>query len=135
MTPGATLHHVGFVVASIADAGDGLARSLGADWNGEIVHDPLQRARVSFMRCGDDRPAVELVEPDGDDSPLCAFLSKGGGLHHVCYEVDSLDAQLKQSRAAGALVAKAPLPAVAFGGRSIAWVYTRQKLLVEYLER
>ena len=102
MMPGASLHHVGFVVKSIAESGDDLARTLGAEWNGEIVHDPLQQARVSFMRCGGAQaPAVELVEPDGQGSPLHAFLSKGGGLHHVCYEVDSLDAQLKQSRAAG----------------------------------
>jgi hypothetical protein len=32
-------------------------------------------------------------------------------------------------------VVKNPLPAVAFGGRRIAWVYTPEKLLVEYLER
>jgi len=62
-------------------------------------------------------------------------LSRGGGLHHICYEVDSLDSQVRASRAAGCLVVKNPLPAVAFGGRRIAWVYTPEKLLVEYLER
>jgi methylmalonyl-CoA/ethylmalonyl-CoA epimerase len=135
MTARASLHHVGFVVSSIASAGEGFARALGAEWDGAIVHDPLQQARVTFLRCGPDDPAVELVEPDGAQSPLTSFLSNGGGLHHVCYEVDSLDAQLKASRAAGALLARKPLPAAAFGGRRIAWIYTKQKLLVEYLER
>jgi methylmalonyl-CoA/ethylmalonyl-CoA epimerase len=129
------LHHVGFVVQSIAEKGAGLARVLGADWDGVIVHDPLQQARVSFMRCGGDTAAVELVEPDSVESPLQAFVTKGGGLHHICYEVESLEAQLKESRAHGALIVKPPLPAVAFGGRMIAWVYTRQGLLVEYLGR
>jgi len=124
------------VVASIAELGQDFAHSIGAPWDGEVIHDPLQQASVTFVRCGGpDTPAIELVEPAGENSPLRKFVMKGGGLHHVCYEVDSLDAQLEQSRAAGCLVVKNPLPAVAFGGRRIAWVYTRQKLLVEYLER
>jgi methylmalonyl-CoA/ethylmalonyl-CoA epimerase len=132
----ASFHHVGYVVSSIADIGGDFARSLGAEWDGVIIHDPLQEARVTFLRCGGpETPAVELVEPAGDKSPLHKIVAKGGGLHHICYEVDSLDAQLAQSRAAGCLVVKNPLPAVAFGGRRIAWAYTRQKLLVEYLER
>jgi methylmalonyl-CoA/ethylmalonyl-CoA epimerase len=132
----ASFHHVGYVVASIADVGQDFARSLGAHWDGAIIHDPVQEARVTFMRCGGpEAPAVELVEPAGEKSPLHKVVAKGGGLHHVCYEVDSLDRQLEGSRAAGCLIVKNPLPAVAFGGRRIAWVYTRQKLLVEYLER
>src|ERR1700741_4801185 len=131
----ASFHHVGYVVSSIAKVGEDFARSLGAKWDGVIIHDPLQEARVTFMRCGGpETPAVELVEPAGDKSPLHKVAAKGGGLHHICYEVDSLEVQLPQSRAAGSLVVKDPLPAVAFGGRRIAWVYTRQKLLVEYLE-
>ena len=132
----ASFHHVGYVVSSIAKIGQDFARSIGAEWDGTIIHDPLQEARVTFIRCGGpETPAVELVEPAGDKSPLHKIVAKGGGLHHICYEVDSLDVQLPQSRAAGCLVVKDPLPAVAFGGRRIAWVYTRQKLLVEYLER
>ncbi len=134
--PATTLHHVGYVVKSIAGIGEDFARSLGIEWNGEIILDPLQEAKVTFLFCGSGQgPAIELVEPAGDQSPLHKFLAKGGGLHHVCYEVDSLEAQLQHSRSVGCLVVRRPLPAVAFGGRKIAWVYTRQKLLVEYLER
>ena len=132
----ATLHHVGFVVSSIAELGRDFARSLGATWDGEIIHDPLQQARVTFMCCGGSGdPAIELVEPDGERSPLHKHLAKGGGLHHICHEVDSIEAQLAHCRSTGALIVKQPLPAVAFHGRRIAWVYTKEKLLVEYLER
>jgi len=132
----ATFHHVGYGVASIAAVAHDFARSIGAPWDGVIIHDPLQQARVTFLRrAGPETPAIELVEPAGEKSPLHRFVAKGGGLHHICYEVESLEAQLDQSRAAGCLIVKNPLPAVAFGGRRIAWVYTPQKLLVEYLER
>lgn len=131
-----SFHHVGFAMDSIEKSGPGFAKSLGATWDGNIIHDPLQEARVTFLRTrGPETPAVELIEPAGEKSPLHKFLVKSGGLHHVCYEVDSLDAQLEQSRAAGCLIVKQPLPAVAFGGRRIAWVYTAEKLLIEYLER
>jgi methylmalonyl-CoA/ethylmalonyl-CoA epimerase len=132
----ASFHHVGFAVTSIEKAAPGFAKSLGAEWDGQIIHDPLQEARVTFLYSGDEgNPAVELVEPAGEASRLYKFLGRGGGLHHICYEVDSLDAQLRESRAAGCLVVKNPLPAAAFAGRRIAWVYTPEKLLVEYLER
>lgn len=128
-------HHVGYVVASIADVGAPFAQSLGMTWDGLVIHDPLQLARVTFLRSAANDPAIELVEPAGDDSPLHKFVAKGGGLHHVCYEVDALEPKLEECRRAGCLIVKQPLPAVAFGGRRIAWVFTRQKLLVEYLER
>jgi len=128
------LHHVGFVVASIEQTVDGMARSLGLRWHGEVFADPIQRVKVTFL--GEDgTPQVELVEPDAADSPVGAFLARGGGLHHLCYEVGDLDAQLGEVRTARAIIVRQPAPAVAFAGRRIAWVYTRDKLLIEYLER
>jgi len=132
----ATFHHVGFVVGSISQLGSNFARSLGAEWDGQIIHDPLQQARVTFLQCGESgNPTIELVEPDSEESPLKKFVAKGGGLHHICYEVDRLEAQLDFCRKQGSLIVRKPLPAAAFQGRRIAWVYTKQKLLVEYLER
>jgi methylmalonyl-CoA/ethylmalonyl-CoA epimerase len=123
-------------VTAIAQVGEHFAKTVGAEWDGKIIHDPLQSANVAFLRWRAPKSsALELLEPAGTETPLHKFLAKGGGLHHICYEVDSLEEQLKQSRSSGCLIAKAPLPAVAFGGRRIAWVYTPQKLLIEYLER
>ncbi|MGA7906772.1 MAG: VOC family protein [Candidatus Sulfotelmatobacter sp.] len=134
-TPVGTLHHVGFVVASIVDSAPGLAAVLDSDWDGEIILDPLQAARVSFLQSkAAGNPLFELVEPSEIDSPVGKFLARGGGLHHVCYQVKNLEEQLQRSREKGALVVRPPVPAVAFGGRRIAWVFTKTKLLIEYLE-
>jgi len=110
--------------------------SLGADWDKTIFHDPLQKARVAFLRtpCPADA-LIELVEPAGEGSPILQFLQKGGGLHHLCYEVEDLDAHLRTMRQKGAVVVRRPLPAVAFENRRIAWTFTGQKLLLEFLER
>jgi methylmalonyl-CoA/ethylmalonyl-CoA epimerase len=131
-----TFHHVGFVVASIQNSIQGFVDSLQAEWDGTIFHDPNQAVRVTFLRGRDAaNPTLELVEPAAEDSPVIPFLKRGGGLHHLCYEIDALEDQMALSRAQGGLVVKPPLPAVAFGGRRIAWVYTKNKLLLEYLER
>ena len=129
------LHHFGFVVADIRSKIEGFARSVGASWDSKIFHDPLQKVRVSFVQyAGPGDAQIELVEPAAQDSPVLNFLKKGGGLHHLCYEVSDLEAHLRKVREEGAMIVKPPLPAVAFENRRVAWVLTRQRLLLEFLE-
>jgi methylmalonyl-CoA/ethylmalonyl-CoA epimerase len=130
------LHHVGFAIHNIEKEVAAFGSSILASWNGKIFHDPLQKVRVTFLQTPNPTDAmVELVEPAADDSPVGQFLKRGGGLHHLCYEVAELDAHLEKMRAGGGIIIKPPLPAVAFENRRIAWVVTRQKLLLEFLER
>ncbi|HEV2326207.1 MAG TPA: VOC family protein [Terracidiphilus sp.] len=129
------LHHVGYVVASIEESGDSFARALGAKWDRKIVFDPIQNVRVTFLEGGSATDStVELVEPAGPGSPVSHFLERGGGLHHLCFEVDALEEHLGLCKSTGTIVIKSPVPAVAFGGRRIAWAVTKKRLLVEFLE-
>jgi methylmalonyl-CoA/ethylmalonyl-CoA epimerase len=132
----ATLHHLGFVVASIAAVAEEFAFSMSASWDGVITHDPIQRVRVAFFDPADRRnPVFELIEPASEVSPVSNFLKNRGGLHHVCYEVDDLESSLRDARTAGVAIVAAPAPAVAFGERRIAWVCSKTRLLIELLER
>jgi methylmalonyl-CoA/ethylmalonyl-CoA epimerase len=129
-------HHTGYVVASIADTAEPMARALSIGWDGVVIHDPLQFVNVTFLPSNRGNEAtVELIEPAGPRSPVRKFAEAGGGLHHVCYEVDDLKAQIAACQEGGATLVRVPLPAKAFYGRKIAWLVTPQKLLVEYLER
>jgi len=131
-----TLHHLGLVVASISQVAQEFADSMSASWDGQIIHDPLQQVRVAFFRPFEKRnPVFELVEPAAEDSPVTNFLSKRVGLHHICYEIDDLETTLKSARRSGFFVVSNPKPATAFGGRRIAWVTSKQRLLMEFLER
>jgi methylmalonyl-CoA/ethylmalonyl-CoA epimerase len=132
---GPRLHHVGFVVANIEACAPGISRALLADWDNEIFADPLQRVRVTFLKGAAQSPLFELVEPLGQNSPVFRFLDAGGGLHHLCYEVSSIPEHLDRIRAAGGVIVSRAKPAVAFGGRSIAWALTREKLLLEFLQQ
>jgi len=131
------LHHVAIAVKDIAAVIDYFALSLGAKWDGEISHDPEQRAKVAFLSPINGllgAPHIELIQADHSTAPLARFVANGGGLHHLCYEVVNLEVRLAHMRAQGAIIVKKPTPALAFAGRRIAWVYTRQRLLLEYLE-
>jgi methylmalonyl-CoA/ethylmalonyl-CoA epimerase len=130
------LHHIGCVVDSIEERIENYRLALGAISVSRTFEDPIQRSRVAFL----EFPApgalqMELIQPAGPDSPVWRFLEKGGGLHHLCYEVDDLSAQIQWMKSQRALLIRNPKPAVAFGGRLIAWVRTRDALLIEYLER
>lgn len=131
-----TLHHIGYVVRSIKAVGARFAKAVAANWDERIIHDPHQKVLVTFLTpAGGPTTQIELVEPSGEDSPVFPFLDRGGGLHHLCYEVDDLDFHLRQMRAQGSVPARPPLPAVAFDGRRIAWMFTPDRLLLEFLER
>jgi methylmalonyl-CoA/ethylmalonyl-CoA epimerase len=129
------LHHVGFVVASILESVGSFTEPLCASWDEKIFLDPIQKVRVTFLQGAHfDDAQVELIEPAEPDSPVSRFLERGGGLHHLCYEVADLERHLAHCRSAGTIVIRPPVPAVAFGGRRIAWAMTKGKLLVEFLE-
>lgn len=129
------LHHVGFVVSSIQDCAESFAQGLGASWDGKITFDPIQKVRVTFFegRSATD-PLIELVEPGEPESPVSRFLKHGGGLHHLCYEVNDLESHLEFCKSSGTIILRPPVPAVAFDGRRIAWAMTKKKLLLEFLE-
>ena len=121
--PDATLHHVGLVVASIS--------AVAPD--NEIFFDPIQKVKVSFISI--QGMPVELIEPQGEESPVMQSLRKGTKLVHFCYEVDNLKAAIVLCTQDGFRYIAKPVPAVAFNQRHIAWVFHRVFGLFELLER
>src|SRR5207248_5440425 len=134
--PQGEFHHVGFVVSSINMVAPAFAEFLAAVWDEQIIHDPLQDVRVSFLqsRRSPSDPLFELIELVGESAPVASFLKRQGGLHHICLVTDNMETELQRCRSRGAVIVREPVPAVAFDGRRIAWVYTKQRLLTEYLE-
>ncbi len=128
------LHHVGYVVGSIDETVASFTTSVNGSWNGSVFLDPIQKVRVTFIDTPGTTVQVELVEPAADASPVRAFLATGGGLHHLCYEVHDCERALRLVRERNGLIVRRPKPAVAFGGRKIAWAITAEKLLIELLE-
>jgi methylmalonyl-CoA/ethylmalonyl-CoA epimerase len=86
------LHHIGLVVPSISEFTE-VFRTLGLDQVAQPEPDPIQKVLASFIAPGKGEDTyIELLEPLGDDSPITNFLKRtGGGLHHLCFEVDDID--------------------------------------------
>ncbi len=122
--PGAVFDHVGMAVRSIEDL---------AGLDVAITDDPTQRVRVAFVDFHGLR--VELIQPLGEKSPIDGNLEKGQVLAHVCFRVPSLESALAQGKAAGMHQLARPVPAPAFDGRRIAWLFRRDVGLVELVER
>ena len=132
---GLRLDHIGYAVESIEAYLEGfLLPLLGAGPIGEVVEDPIQRARVLFVALpGGGR--LELIEPVDAESPVAGVLKqKRGGLYHLCYAVDDLDGQIERFRQRGCLPISGPSPAAAMGNRRIAFLCTPQFDVVELVE-
>jgi methylmalonyl-CoA/ethylmalonyl-CoA epimerase len=128
------LHHIGIVVGSIERHGERYAECLGLMALGPAVVDPIQDVRIQFWGDGKRTP-VELIEPASENSKVSRFLAKGGGLHHLCYEVDDVDSALAEAERKGAICVCRPVPAVALQQRRVCFVVYRDLGLVEFLER
>jgi methylmalonyl-CoA/ethylmalonyl-CoA epimerase len=127
------LHHVGIVVRDLAAYGVTCEAFLGMHAATPVFHDPIQKVRVQFWSDASGQ-MLELVEPAAADSPVHEALRKGGGLNHLCFEVDDLEAEISAALGRGALPVTEMAPAVAFDGRRIAFLFLPDLNLVEFVE-
>ncbi len=124
-------HHVGVAVDDLDAATAAYAESCGATVDGETFDDPLQQVRIRFLSLGGAR--IELLAPMSDKSHLSRILNRGIGVYHICYEVPNLDQTLADMQSGGAKIIAPAKPAVAFGGRRVAFTMQRG-LMIELLE-
>ena len=93
------LNHVAIVVRDIEESLKYWEDSLGLKLDHiEVV--PTQHSRVAFLPVGDSE--IELVQPTSSETGLAAYLEKRGeGMHHLCMEVDDIDAKLAELKEKG----------------------------------
>lgn len=129
-------HHIGIAVPDLDAAVATYEKLLGCRLADGPYEDPVQKARVCFLRASEaGHPVIECVAPSSPDSPVHRLISKSAGAYHLCYEVPDMTAALESARAAGCVLVSRPVPAVAFGGRAIAWLYAPNRTLLELVEQ
>ncbi len=86
------LNHVGIAVPDIDAAIDVYRRVFGCT----DITSPKDLATqgVTFAFVNLPSGQVELIQPLGDSSPIVKFLERNpkGGQHHLCFEVEDIDA-------------------------------------------
>jgi methylmalonyl-CoA/ethylmalonyl-CoA epimerase len=128
------IHHVAYVTADLEKKLAELADLLECSPIGPPVVDQVQGVRIQFVKTNNG-DLIELLEPYGERSPVLRHLKQGGGLYHVCFEVDDLKAALQRFRDSdNAVVVCEPVPAPAIDGRHVAFVVTADRDLIEFVE-
>ena len=93
------VNHFAIVVHNIEEALQVYEGALGLEL-AEVEEVPEQAVRVAFLPVGESE--IELVEPLSTSSGVARFLEKRGeGLHHICLEVDDIEAALQDLAAQG----------------------------------
>jgi len=55
---------------------------------------------TAFFQAGDAK--IELLEASGENSPISKFIvKKGEGMHHIAFEVENIEAEMKRLAALG----------------------------------
>ncbi len=132
LPPDAGFHHIGIAVRSMA-AERAFFEVMGYRTEGEDFADPIQGIAGCFLTGAG--PRLELLENLPGADTLTPWLNAGLRMYHLAYEVDAMDEALACARAARGKILVQPVPAVAFGGRRIAFAMFRNGMMLEFIER
>jgi len=127
------IDHVCVAVRSIERAAEKLGQTLGFTAKTGKVTNTRQQVNVQFLQRAGSID-IKLIEPCGEQSPLWQFLKRGEGLHHLCFRVDDVRAQLRELETRGLRVLAPPEPGEAFDDQLIAFGYAGCGLNVEVID-
>ncbi|MCA9555479.1 MAG: methylmalonyl-CoA epimerase [Myxococcales bacterium] len=128
------LDHIAVAVRDLDKARAGFEEKLGLSCE-HVEEVPTEKARVAFFDVGG--PHIELVSPTEAGSAIDRSIEKRGeGLHHICLEVEDIEATLALAKAAGLeLINDTPRPGAK--GTRVAFVHPKalSGVMVELVEK
>lgn len=93
------IRHIAIAVKDIETARALFSMIAGAPAS-EAQEVPDQKVKVSFIDTGETK--LELIQPTEGNVGVAKFLEKRGeGLHHICLEVEDIDATLAEYKRQG----------------------------------
>ena len=101
------IEHIGIAVANLEEAIPFYEKVLGLECYAiEEVKD--QKVKTAFFKVGQTK--IELLDSTDPEGPIGKFVEKtGGGMHHMAFAVEDVQAALNDASAAGCqLIDKAP---------------------------
>ncbi|KZZ79087.1 methylmalonyl-CoA epimerase, partial [Oleiphilus sp. HI0133] len=93
------LDHIAIAVPDLEKAIQRFAEDFGLTFKGkEDVEDAL--TSTAFFPV--DKPSIELIHPLRGQGPVQKYLEKkGGGMHHLCFRSDDIEADVERLKAKG----------------------------------
>ncbi len=116
------INHIAIVVDDIDSALEFWRDALGLEL--AYVEDvPDQQSVVAFLPSGEAE--IELVKPTTEESGIGRYLNKHGpGLHHICFQVENIDAVLERLKRHGVALINEE-PTIGTGGKKIAFIHPK----------
>lgn len=127
------VHHTGIVVKNIKES-ISIYEKLGYKLISEIIYDYVQNNKLAFLREEYCNQLIELIEPISSSSAVASKNCEG--LHHICFEVDSLDDFIEKFKELkiGKVFTKI-IKAPAFSNREIVFCYLKNGNIIEILQK
>ncbi len=93
------IEHLGIAVKNMAEALPLFEQLLNTPcYKTEEV--ATEGVTTAFFATGDSK--IELLEATREDSPIAKFIDKKGqGIHHIAFEVENIEAEMKRLQALG----------------------------------
>lgn len=127
------ISHIAIVVPELDDAMAFWVEALGLPLD-YLEHVPDQDVEVAFLPAGESD--IELLQPLDQESGVSRFMQKRGpGMHHICFEVENIEAMLVRLKEAGVPLIDEE-PTIGTGGKKIAFIHPKGTggVLVELYE-
>ena len=118
------LNHVAIAVSDLDAAVAVYRDTLGADVS-EPLDLPEHGVTTVFVNLPNTK--IELLLPLGENSPIQNFIDRnpGGGVHHVCYEVDDIIAARDKLVADGARVLGSGEPKIGAHNKPVLFLHPK----------
>jgi methylmalonyl-CoA/ethylmalonyl-CoA epimerase len=96
------IEHIGIAVKNLDEANELYAKIFGKpSYKTEVVEN--EGVKTAFFKVGNSK--IELLEATNVDSPIAKFIErKGEGMHHIAFDVDDIEAEMKRLKTEGFVV-------------------------------
>jgi methylmalonyl-CoA/ethylmalonyl-CoA epimerase len=118
------LNHVAIAVRDIEAASRTYRTMLGARLSAAVPQ-PEHGVTTVFIELPNTK--IELLEPLGEASPIAKFLERNpeGGIHHLCYEVDDIEAASRTLMEQGARILGDGKPKIGAHGKPVLFLHPK----------
>jgi len=125
---GMRFHHIGIACRDIEEGKKNLQKLYSGIEFGQTVFDKEQDASLCMARVAGGL-SLELIAGE----PVRKLVEKNVSYYHLCFEVDDINGAIKEMTKNGAIMVSEPKPAVLFGSKLVAFLYSPTGL-VELVE-
>jgi methylmalonyl-CoA/ethylmalonyl-CoA epimerase len=116
------INHIAIVLPDLDQSAKFWLEALGLPLE-KVEKIPEQEVEVAFLPVGESH--IELLTPTSEQSGVARYLDKRGpGLHHICLEVDDIEATLAQLKEAGIPLIDEQ-PKLTAGGKKLAFIHPK----------